>query len=70
MDLQQLTTYLALFSNARIGVMGDYCVDAYWTLDEGEREISIETGKPTHAVCVDKGGSSARCGFGIGCKHV
>lgn len=36
--------------HCHIGVMGDFCVDAYWTLDTGERELSVETGKPTHAV--------------------
>jgi rfaE bifunctional protein kinase chain/domain len=35
---------------ARIGVVGDFCIDAYWQLDTGEREISLETGKPTHGV--------------------
>lgn len=38
------------FGKCHIGVLGDYCLDAYWTLDVGEREISVETGKPTHAV--------------------
>jgi rfaE bifunctional protein kinase chain/domain len=38
------------FSKCHIGVLGDYCLDAYWALDDGERELSVETGKPTHAV--------------------
>jgi rfaE bifunctional protein kinase chain/domain len=38
------------FGKCHIGVIGDYCLDAYWTLDVGEREHSVETGKPTHAV--------------------
>jgi rfaE bifunctional protein kinase chain/domain len=33
-----------------IGVIGDFCLDAYLTLDEGEPELSVETGKPTNAV--------------------
>jgi len=38
------------FGKCHIGVLGDYCLDAYWTLDRGEQELSVETGKPTHAV--------------------
>jgi rfaE bifunctional protein kinase chain/domain len=33
-----------------IGVIGDFCIDAYWDLDTGPPEVSIETGKPTNAV--------------------
>ncbi len=45
-----LQTILSSFKQAKIGVLGDFCIDAYWTLDQGDREISIETGKPTYAV--------------------
>ena len=38
------------FGKCHIGVLGDYCLDAYWTLDRGEQELSVETGKLTHAV--------------------
>jgi len=47
---ERLGEILSRFSKARIGVVGDYCLDAYWILHEGERELSVETGKPTHAV--------------------
>jgi len=33
-----------------VGVIGDFCLDAYWQIDENPPELSIETGKPTHAV--------------------
>lgn len=46
-DLQVL---LAQMPDCRIGVIGDFCVDAYWMLDQGERAISVETGKLTYAV--------------------
>jgi len=45
--LQQL---LADIRNVRIGVLGDFCLDAYWTLDPALSEISIETGLATRAV--------------------
>jgi len=34
----------------RIGVVGDFCLDAYWVLDASLSEISIETGLPTRPV--------------------
>ncbi|HUI11332.1 MAG TPA: PfkB family carbohydrate kinase [Bacteroidota bacterium] len=36
--------------SARIGIVGDFCLDAYWQIDTGSTELSVETGKPTHAV--------------------
>jgi rfaE bifunctional protein kinase chain/domain len=33
-----------------VGVLGDFCLDAYWELDQGMSELSLETGKPTVAV--------------------
>lgn len=35
---------------SKIIVVGDFCLDAYWFIDESESEISIETGKPTTPV--------------------
>lgn len=50
LDKETLEKTLAAIEHARIGVIGDFTLDAYWLLDSGRREISIETGKPTHAV--------------------
>ncbi len=50
MQAERLQKILAGFDSAAIGVVGDFCVDAYWDLDRGKPEISIETGQPTHAV--------------------
>lgn len=36
--------------HARIGVLGDFCLDAYWFVDEAGSEISIETGLPTRTI--------------------
>ncbi len=41
---------LARASKARVAVVGDFCLDAYWDLDDAEPEISIETGLPTRRV--------------------
>jgi rfaE bifunctional protein kinase chain/domain len=41
---------LSQAARARVAVFGDFCVDAYWLIDEGEPELSIETGLPVHRV--------------------
>ena len=46
----QLEALLAGFDRARIGVLGDYCLDVYWLLDMAAAELSLETGKRTHPV--------------------
>jgi rfaE bifunctional protein kinase chain/domain len=46
-DLEAL---LCDIRRARIGVIGDFCLDVYWEIDESHVEISIETGLPTRAV--------------------
>lgn len=38
------------FRNARIGILGDFCIDAYWELAPESSEISIETGKAVQRV--------------------
>jgi len=50
-NLEQLKHRLNKFSRLKIGVLGDFCLDAYWLLDETNIEYSVETQKPTHAVC-------------------
>ncbi|HTY58859.1 MAG TPA: PfkB family carbohydrate kinase, partial [Bacteroidota bacterium] len=50
MTAARLEEILDRIGRARIGVVGDFCIDAYWQLDTGEREISLETGKPTYGV--------------------
>lgn len=46
----QLSDLLSLLRPISIGVFGDFCLDAYWQLDETNPELSLETGKPTLAV--------------------
>jgi len=50
MQESRLREILGHMSNVRIGVIGDFCIDAYWRFDENEVELSVETGKPTHAI--------------------
>jgi rfaE bifunctional protein kinase chain/domain len=38
----------------RIGVVGDFCLDAYWTVDPSLSEVSIETGLETLAVSAQR----------------
>ena len=38
------------FKNGRVGIIGDFCLDAYWVLENEKNEMSVETGKPTKAV--------------------
>lgn len=37
-------------SKIKIAVLGDFCLDAYWFIDESKSEISIETGLSTRPV--------------------
>ena len=40
----ELTRLLEALANVRVSVVGDFCLDAYWHLDESTTERSIETG--------------------------
>lgn len=50
MTTEQLGALLGRIAGTRVGVIGDYCLDAYWTMDGSLSEISIETGLATRAV--------------------
>jgi rfaE bifunctional protein kinase chain/domain len=54
MDTGKLTKLLNDISSARIIVLGDFCLDAYWFVDESTSEISIETGEPTRPVAIQR----------------
>lgn len=47
----QLDEILRGFDKLHIGVLGDFCIDAYWLLDRTHPERSLETAKPTNAIC-------------------
>ena len=40
--------------NSRVTVIGDYCLDAYWTVEPDESEISLETGLPLRRVSAQR----------------
>jgi bifunctional ADP-heptose synthase (sugar kinase/adenylyltransferase)/phosphoglycolate phosphatase-like HAD superfamily hydrolase len=50
MGMTDLESLLDDVRRVRIGIVGDFCLDAYWDLDSSLSETSIETGLPTKAV--------------------
>lgn len=50
MKKEFLKKILSDISRVRIAVIGDFCLDAYWFIDESASEISIETGELTRPV--------------------
>jgi len=50
----QLEKILKDIANVKIAVAGDFCLDAYWFIDESKSEISIETGQVTRPVRTQK----------------
>lgn len=53
-----LNLLLDRLRRARIAVLGDFCLDVYWTMDDSTAERSVETGLATRPV------RSQRCGLG------
>ncbi len=50
MKKEQLKKLLDDIRSVKIAVLGDFCLDAYWFIDESKSEISIETGQMTRPV--------------------
>jgi bifunctional ADP-heptose synthase (sugar kinase/adenylyltransferase) len=50
MKKEKLQKILADISSVKIVVIGDFCLDAYWFIDEAMSEISIETNEITRPV--------------------
>ena len=50
MNTTDIDTILTRFAGIRIGVIGDFCLDAYWEVDPRRSETSVETGLPTRPV--------------------
>ncbi|MDD4189897.1 MAG: PfkB family carbohydrate kinase [Mangrovibacterium sp.] len=50
MEEEQIQTLLDNIGHVKIAVLGDFCLDAYWFIDESKSEISIETGLATRPV--------------------
>lgn len=47
---EELSKILKDISRVRIAIVGDFCLDAYWFVDESMSEISVETGQATRPV--------------------
>jgi rfaE bifunctional protein kinase chain/domain len=50
MNNKELNNIIDQIQKVKIGVVGDFCLDAYWFIDESGSEISVETGKNTLTV--------------------
>jgi rfaE bifunctional protein kinase chain/domain len=50
MKTTQLQEIIDTIRSVRIVIAGDFCLDAYWFIDESKSETSVETGLPTHPV--------------------
>lgn len=50
MKKEQLQKIISDIGSIKIAVVGDFCLDAYWFIDESKSEISIETGQKTRPV--------------------
>ena len=64
LDLDKL---LRKLPTIHVGVVGDFCLDAYWEVDNSRSEQSVETGLPTRPVRVQRyslggAGNVARAG--------
>jgi len=46
----EIAAVLDKLSGAKVAVVGDFCLDAYWTVNPDASEISIETGRKTQPV--------------------
>ena len=50
MDFSSLNRTLDSFKSCKVCVFGDFCLDAYWIVDHGADELSLETGKAVRRV--------------------
>ena len=50
MKKEELQKILEDIKSKKIAVIGDFCLDAYWFIDESKSEISVETGCMTRPV--------------------
>jgi len=75
MTREILEHLLSRIGDVRIGIVGDFCLDAYYLLDSGASEISLETGLPTRAVRTQRyslggAGNVANNLSALGVKHL
>ena len=54
MNCNDLKEILKKIKRSRIGIIGDFCLDVYWHINDAKSEISVETNLPTRAVEIQK----------------
>jgi rfaE bifunctional protein kinase chain/domain len=54
MDKEKLKKLINEIEDVKIAVIGDFCLDSYWFIDESKSEISVETGQATRPVSEQK----------------
>ena len=54
METRELENILKDITHAKIAIVGDFCLDSYWFIDESKSEISIETSQKTRPVRTQK----------------
>jgi rfaE bifunctional protein kinase chain/domain len=54
MKKEKLQKILDDIRSVKIAVIGDFCLDAYWFIDESMSEVSVETGEVTRPVAVQR----------------
>ena len=54
MKTKLLQEIIKKINSVKIAVIGDFCLDAYWFVDESKSEISVETGQATRPVLLQK----------------
>jgi len=54
METDKLEKILNDVVGVKIAIVGDFCLDAYWFIDESKSEISVETGHKTRPVRAQK----------------
>ena len=75
MNCFELSELLEKIKNVSVGIIGDFCLDAYFSLDPSASEISLETGLPTQAVKKQQyflggAGNVANNLFAMGVRHI
>ena len=50
MKVERVREILAEITKVKVAVYGDFCLDAYWMLDPGGSEVSVETSLQGQAV--------------------
>jgi rfaE bifunctional protein kinase chain/domain len=54
MEKKRLEGILNEIAQVKIAIVGDFCLDSYWFIDESKSEISVETGQKTRPVRTQK----------------